>query len=599
MASPRTALDPQPVDRPRKTARMTMWAAFTLIGIQLVVRALVASQNYFYWDDLILVGRSAGYPLLSTELLFYDHDGHFMPAAFLVTGLITRIAPYQWALPAVLIVLGQALASLALLRTLRLTLGCRPALLIPLILYLFMPLTLPAYSWWSAALNALPLQIALAWVCGDAILAARTGLARYTVSGTAVFVIALLFFEKSVLVPVVAPVFLMLYLRGRGDPTPLRSALRRCRPLWTASAIVLALWLPVYLLTVSSPLTGNGARMSKELLHHSTSLGVVPTLIGGPWQWQRWIPGPAWADPPTGLVVVAWLCLLAALVVTVRARRGAGLIWAAAVTYFLVSVVAMTVTRSAEQTTYELAQTLRYFTDSATVFALAASLICAAPAKRRARPGAATRVMIGALASIFVLSSLWSTASFVAIWQDSPTRDYLTNARMTLARNVDVPLLEQQVSIWVLLPVAFPNNLASNILAPLPHRPEFASSTPILRTIDDSGRLVDAEVTWTRRIPAGTDAECGTVAIGPTELPLDGPLTGWEWTVQLNYLASTDGTIDVSLESGAAVSVPVSSGLHSVYVRLTGGGQSVRIVPRTPGLTTCFATGQVGVVVPS
>ena len=577
------------------TSRFVLPSALTLIVVALGVRAWVASQNYFYWDDLILIGRGARFPLFSSELLLYDHDGHFMPAAFFVTGLVTRIAPYQWALPVALLILGQALASLALLRTLRLVLGWRLALLIPLVLYLFIPLTLPAFAWWSAALNALPLQIALAWVCGDAIQLVRTGRRRYAVSGTAVFVVSLLFFEKSVLVPFVALAFVILYLRTQSEETPIRSAVNKARALWIPSAVVLAVWIPVYLITVESPVTGNGRSMSAALLHHGTSLGTLPTLLGGPWQWERWIPGPAWADPPTFLVILAWAAVLAAVVVTVRSRRGAGWIWACATAYFLASVVAMTATRTAEGTTYELAQTLRYFTDSATVFALAIALYLAIP-QRPMR--VTTRAATIAFSVLFIASSLFSTATFVNIWRESPTRDYLDNARVSLADNTDAPLLDQPVSIWVLLPIAYPDNMASNLLAPLPDRPEFSSSTPILRMIDDTGRVVDAEVTFTRRIPEGTDPQCGTRVEQPTELPLDGPLTGWGWTVRLNYLASADGTIDVSLTSGDAVSVPVKQGLHSTFVQVVGSGTTVKVAPTTPGLSLCFAAGQVGVVVP-
>ncbi|MDJ0106873.1 hypothetical protein QM646_10680, partial [Rhodococcus erythropolis] len=460
---------PQPEPTLTFTPKRVAQLAFVLIGCQLVIRAWVAASNYFYWDDLILMGRGGRFPLFSSELLLYDHDGHFMPAAFFFTGLITRIAPYNWALSATLLVIGQAAASLALLRTLRLVLGWRPALLIPLILYLFVPLTLPSFSWWAAALNALPLQIALAWACGDAIKLYRTGHVRYVFSGTAVFVVSLLFFEKAVLVPFVALAFLVLYLRTQGEGTPIRSAVTKCRRLWTACAAVLAIWIPVYLTTVESPITGNGRSMSTELLHHGTSLGMLPTLLGGPWRWERWIPSPAWADPPTVLVAAAWAALLTTVVMTVRARRGAAWIWAAAALYFLASVVAMTATRSDADTTYELAQTLRYFTDSATVFALAAALILGAPRRRPARIPVA---VAAGLSALFVVSSLVSTVTFVDIWRENPTRDYLANARMSLSQNQDAPLLEQPVAIEVLLPVAFPNNLASNVLAPLPDRPE-------------------------------------------------------------------------------------------------------------------------------
>lgn len=583
---------------PRPT-RYVLPTALASIAIALGVRTWVASANYFYWDDLILIGRGARFPLFSSELLLYDHDGHFMPAAFLLTGLVTRIAPYQWALPVTLLVLGQALASLALLRTLRLVLGWRPALLIPLLGYLFIPLTLPAFAWWAAALNALPLQIALAWVCGDAIQLVRTGRRRYAVSGTAVFVVALLFFEKSAVVPFVAFAFIVLYLRTQSDASPIRTAAKKAKALWIPSAVVLAIWIPVYLLTVESPVTGNGRSMSTALLHHGTSLGMLPTLLGGPWQWERWIPGPAWADPPMFLVVAAWVMLLTAIAVTVRSRHGAVWIWICAAAYFLASVVAMTATRTAEGTTYELAQTLRYFTDSATVFALAIALYFAAPRRAEPRTTMPVAPLAVGLSVLFVASSLVSTFSFVTVWRESPTRDYLQNARASLAQNTDAPLLDQPVSIWVLLPVTYPNNMASRVLRPLPDRPEFASSTPILRLINDSGNVIDGEVTFTRRILEGTDPQCGTRVDGPTELTLDGPLAGWGWTVQLNYLASADGTIDVSLTTGDAVSVPVKQGLHSVFVQVVGDGQSVKVTPRTPGLSLCLAAGQVGVVVPT
>ena len=77
----------------------------------------------------------------------------------------------------------QLVASLALLRALYVILGWRPVLLVPLSFALFSPLGLPAFAWWAAALNALPMIAALAWVCADAILLVRTGNQRYAVTG--------------------------------------------------------------------------------------------------------------------------------------------------------------------------------------------------------------------------------------------------------------------------------------------------------------------------------------------------------------------------------------------------------------------------------
>src|SRR4051812_40788309 len=114
-------------------------AAAALIAVQLVVRAVLAWQGYFYWDDLILTGRAGTQALLSPSYLFDDHDGHVMPAAFLVAGAITRVAPLNWIGPAVSLVVLQLLASLSLLRALRVILGWRPVLLAPLTFALFTP----------------------------------------------------------------------------------------------------------------------------------------------------------------------------------------------------------------------------------------------------------------------------------------------------------------------------------------------------------------------------------------------------------------------------------------------------------------------------
>src|SRR5690606_38003479 len=126
-----------------------------------------------------------------------DHDGHVMPGGFLLGGLITRLAPLNWFWPALSLVVLQLLASLALLRALRVILGWRPVLLIPLTFALFTPLAVPGYAWWAAGLNSLPMLAALAWVCADAILLLRTGNQRYAVTGMLVFFGGLLFFEKA------------------------------------------------------------------------------------------------------------------------------------------------------------------------------------------------------------------------------------------------------------------------------------------------------------------------------------------------------------------------------------------------------------------
>ena len=102
--------------------------------------------------------------LLSPGYLFDDHDGHVKPAAFLVAGAITLLAPLNWMVPAVSLVALTLLASVALLRALYVILGWRPVLLVPLTFALFTLLAVPGFAWWAAALNSLPMLAAMAVV---------------------------------------------------------------------------------------------------------------------------------------------------------------------------------------------------------------------------------------------------------------------------------------------------------------------------------------------------------------------------------------------------------------------------------------------------
>ncbi|WP_024795157.1 hypothetical protein [Tomitella biformata] len=587
-------------------ARHVLSAALALIALQIAVRSWVAADGFFYWDDLILISRSGAMPLLSLDFLLYDHDGHLMPGAFLLAGITTKIAPLNWALPALTLIAMQALASLSVLRLLKLIMGWRPALLIPLAFYLFSPLTLPSFAWWANGLNQLPFQIALAWVAGDAILLQRTGRTRYAVTGTLVFLGSLLFFEKAALVPFVAFAVVWLLARAAGAPQSLRATARAGAKLWLPALVVLLGWAAVYLTRVDSRLTLGHLDMLPGLLEHGTSRGLVPTLVGGPWTWDRWPPSPPWATPSTVLIVLAWLALAAVVAGTLVRHRNIGWVWPAFGAYTLGSQLAMALTRSSEGTAYEIAQTLRYVADGAVVFAIALAIIATAP-RREPQRLAPQPAVAGVLTLLFVASSLWSTATFMERWRENPTVDYVHNATRALAANTGTPLLSQPVSIWVLLPVASPNNETRNLFGPLRDRPPFEDWTDKLHMFDDDGHLVPAQVAPVRTMLDGPVPDCGTRVTGAAvefepgadaTLELDQPVLEWEWTAQLNYLANRDGLVEVSMQNGEPVTVPVTGGLNTVYVRMIGGGYSVQVSAVTPDLNMCVGAGPLGAVTP-
>ncbi len=578
-----------------------------LIALQLVVRGALAFGGYFYWDDLILTGRAGTQHLLSASYLFDDHDGHVMPAAFLVAGGTTRLAPLNWIGPAISLVVLQLIASLALLRTLHVILGWRPVLLLPLTFALFTPLGLPAFAWWAAALNALPMIAAMAWVCGDAILLVRTGNRRYAVSGVAVFVLGLLFFEKAAVIPFAAFVVTALLAYVRGDGSACTTVWRRGFRLWAPSLLVTAGWVAVYLVVVDQRRWTLDAGMTADLLVRSVTHGIVPGLAGGPWDWQRWAPASPWATPPVTVMVLGWIALAAALAVSLVRKERIVPVWLAAVGYAVACQVPIYLMRSSEFTALELAQALRYLPDLVVMLALLLAVGLCAPNRGASAWLDRSRWRCAVIVSgsgLFVASSLYSTATFNAIWQDNPTRAYLTTGRAALAqaqRESGAPMLDQEVDPLILQRIQWPENLVSHVFALVQDRPQFASSTTELRMLDMSGRLLDAQVTWVRSMMPGPLPQCGYLVQpdAPARIPLDGPLLPSEWTAEVNYLANSDGSIMLSLSEGPAVKVPVRPGLNRVFVRLPGAGDAIDVRANTSALSVCIASGPVGYVAPS
>jgi hypothetical protein len=584
------------------------WVARTaaaLIAVQLVIRAVLAFSGYFYWDDLILIGRAGTQDLLSAGYLFDDHDGHVMPGAFLVAGGITRLAPLEWIAPAISLIVLQLLASLALLRALHVILGWRPVLLVPLTFALFTPLGVPAFAWWAAALNSLPMLAAMAWVCADAVLLVRTGNQRYAATGLLVYVGGLLFFEKTAVVPFVAFAIaaLLAYVTGTGSPM---LVWRRGIRLWASSLAVTAAWIAVYLVVVDQKRWTLDWSMTWDLLARSVTHGIVPGLAGGPWDWQRWAPASPWGTPPVTVMALGWLALAAVVAVTVVRKQRIGAVWLVAVGYAVACQIPIYLMRSSQFTALELAQTLRYLPDLVVVLALLAAVGLCAPNRERARwlDASQTRTAVIIVTSAaFVTSSLYSTATFLTSWRDNPTQPYLQNARTGLdaaTRESSAPLLDQEVDPMVLQRVVGPENRMSHMFALLRDRPEFASATTDLRMLDSSGRLVDAKVTWVRRTFEGPEPRCGFLVQPdfPVRIPLDGPLLPSDWTTEVNYLANSDGSLTMSLSEGPEVKVPVRPGLNRVFVRLPGAGDAIDVRANTAALSVCVASGPVGFVAP-
>ena len=81
--------------------------------------------------------------------------------------------------------------------------------------------------------------------------------------------------------------------------------------------------------------------------------GIVPGLVGGPWDWQRWAPASPWATPPVAVMVLGWVALAAVAAISFVRKRRIGPVWLMAVGYAVACQIPIYLMRSSRFTALE------------------------------------------------------------------------------------------------------------------------------------------------------------------------------------------------------------------------------------------------------
>ena len=602
---------------PRITRKTWLLLVAVIVAVQAAGRAWVLSGRTFYWDDFIIVGSAADADWWTPDYFLQAHDGHLAPLAFILQAVANQLAPWQWWLPAALMLLGQAAVTVAVARALRHIAGRSWQALAALALVAWTPLTLPGSTWWSAAANAIPMQLALAGITALAIRVSlrqqRPVSLRAVVAATVALIVALGFFEKSLAIMPVALAFTIAvaYMERRS----IAETLLRGRTMWLSMGLVTGAWALFYSLTALADAGEASSEPRAELFFNGLGQ-VLAGLAGGPWFWDRWAPGQPWADAPSGLVSVGAVLVLLTMAVTIGRDWRAWLPWLIAAGYLAVTLLSVTLMRSGDHTSDVLARTLHYYGDSAMVtgFALAASW------SDRVRPlPARSRFGVLALAGVLLVSAAISVVGYRNAWADDRTAEWLDTAAASLehaAGDGSPAVLDQPVPYEVLLPVAYPKNMYSQVFRDLPERPTFGRVTDDPRMFDDSGALVPASVAEITRITQGDVESCGTQLIaGPdgtatAEIPLRDIARLGDWVLELNAISSAPASLRLSLPNpfetpdqtlaGSTV-VDVDDDLRTRWVSVSGGGNTLRIdVSDAPeGTFVCVGSGAIGPLVPA
>ena len=580
------------VTLPERLSRHLVLYGVALVALQLAFRGWALSGSWFYFDDLAFMSRAMNQPLDASYLL-ESYGGHLMPGGFLAAYVLTKVAVYQWAPWAAVLLVLQALAGLGMLRLLVSLFGRRPLVLALLAGYLAYVFTLSAGIWFAAGINQLPMQVAL--VFG---LHAHVEYLRHRRLGSLVLalvwtVAGLVFYEKTLLLLGVYLIFGFAWFATGGTPD-------RIKHLWSYyRAGVLAygaLGLGYLVLYVHygldfSPGNANTQPWS-PIAYNLVGTTMLPGLVGGPLRWQPLSVG-AFGWPTQPVVLVSWAAFAALLVYAQRSRTRSRRAWAL-IAFPAVCNVILLATARANVVGPDIAREYRYQTETAALFVIAVGLaflpLVGAPEQNEVRADATPENprLVAAITVAVVAAALVSSVRYVDLWQEhNPSEQYFANVRSTLAKAPDkpVPLADLGVPQTLLWSYRFPENTYSHIFRNFDDQTTYPrSSVDRLYVFDDQGHLSPAGIQPARQQQGGSG--CGyPLAGGETTIPLDGPVIGGGWWLRISYVSKQDVSLHVQAgEEGHDLDLP--KGLHNVFVQAAGEFKDVQLsdYPAHPGL---------------
>jgi hypothetical protein len=591
-------------------------AGVALIAVQLGWKAYLLSHFYFRQDDFQLMDHalSSGFTL---RYLFSIGPEQLAPAGRAFSWLLVRVSVYSWTLASACTIILLAAVSLAMLRLLLLLFGSRRAILVPLVIFLFTPLTLPGLSFWTTTLLWLPLQLTMILAVSSHIRYLRSGSAGHAIAAGAWLVTGMLFDELGALVPVLVFALTSAFFAPGRPERWWQAAALAVRRYWRAWALygTLALgYLVVYLIqlptSVQQPTSPPSASSVLTLASTMLRVSFVPAALGGLWRWSAQGGGYGYAAETPGLTQVCWVIAVLVVAASVRYRRHALRAWVILVGWLLLAdLLPVVLSRLTELAATRLGADLHYVADSAPVLALCVGLafwpvIGEEQPYRVARPTSlplaiTTLSLVGAV----VLSSFWSGAAYVNQTAGNVTRSYIAHARQALARAPAGTVIVTGVTPATVMFARFLGTAAqtSRVLAPL--APKAArirfTSAPAgvisdLMIFTDRGTLRPALDIGAMSVSPAGNTGCWPVLAQPTTIPLRGSLFAYGWIVRLRYIGPA--TV-IQVRFGAAVrDVTLQAGTHNLYIPVVGAGNAVVVRRLDPGRPVCIAGVTVGLM---
>ncbi|MEU4831979.1 hypothetical protein [Streptosporangium sp. NPDC023615] len=580
--------------RPGSRGRRVLAAALALVVAQLAWRATILNRGGFFGDDLNMIGRATAEPF-DLGYLFGVYSAHVMPVGMIANKLIVVFGAYDWTVTAAALLLLQLAASLAVYRMLRVLFGTRWAILVPFALYLFSPLALPAFYWWAAAVQALPLQIAIALSVASHVTFLRSGRRADALVTGLWFLFGLCSFHlKAVFaIPLLLVLVTVLYFPARERLRSLTTAFGAYAAMAGAYSILFVLQLDrLHGQSVETP----GAEVAGRAVARMLGVTFPVLAAGGPGNWWYKF----YAVPPPLMIGAAWTLVAAVVAVTLFFRRGAWKAWLILAVYLPVLMVPILAGRAFDRA---LGEEARYLADAVPVLALCLALATlpllgeARPYRRRVPARGAVRAACVTLAVAVTALSVYSGERYVAGTEPgrAEIRAYLASVRATLAAAPPGTDVYPQKTPYDRFGFGYGDEGLSNLtlsplappeLAALMRNPRPAAAPFVL---DPTGRrLVPARLTGPYvAAPGGCFPQRG----GVISLPL--VHRGGVVVLGLDY-RSTARTAAYVRVGGQEVEVVFEQGAGKIHIPFTEPGRSVRVEVLSAEAQVCVTGGLFG-----
>lgn len=580
-----------------------------LIVAQIAFRAWLIATTWFKQDDFVYMYRldQGG---LGWSVLGVRYDGHFMPGSLVLTDLLHDIDRGGWWQFALAAVLMQLAASVLVWRLLDRLFGRRPLTLVLLLVHLASIVTLPAYTWWSAAMQHLPLQIGIPAVLLLLVRALESPSPRAQALPAVALACCLLFFERALMVPVFATLLcaatpLCPTMRGPWHRR-LRAAAVPLGAMYAVSAVYLGAYLAAPA-TIDIPL-----RLDVEEIVRIFPDVAVSNFFAALFGLRHVSGGMAHAvgsSSERGLSFAAALLTLVGLVIVSALRRAAWLrFWVVLAVMLLLESMIMSTGR-VDTAFPGLRFEMRYV--SLMLTPAVVLLGCALAGTRASdpdRPGWSTRTSVisrsygltaaMAVGTIVVILATFATASITDVVRPAPAQAYVREAERSLEEiGTPLALLPEPVPDEVIWGLAFPFNSTEVVFSVLDLPVRFPSSVDELHTVTATGDITRGLVTPGSRAagsgrPCLAEVESGGIA----EIPLSNAPFVWDWTIEIEYESSMDGFVALALD-GEPTTVATPAAATQAYFRVVGGGPTVTVVHGGGG-GVCITGLKLGVVEP-